>query len=130
VTGYLGLTEAAAIAADMGLHVRDLGLLSSALARPESAMFGVEAYTDLHTKAAALMSSLAQNHPFFDGNKRFSWVCTLTFLEHNGARVEMPTDDAFEFVLAVAQSKIEITEIADHFRRFSVDIDRGLSPPD
>ena len=32
-------------------------------------MFGVEAYPDLFAKAAALMSSLAQNHPFFDGNK-------------------------------------------------------------
>ncbi|RKT31527.1 hypothetical protein DEU34_2597 [Microbacterium sp. AG1240] len=46
MTEYVGLPEAAAIAADMGLHVRDLGLLSSALARPESAMFGVEAYPD------------------------------------------------------------------------------------
>jgi death-on-curing protein len=128
VTDYVSLPEAAAIAADMGLHVRDLGLLSSALARPESAMFGVEAYTDLHTKAAALMSSLAQNHPFFDGNKRFSWVCTLTFLEHNGARVEMPTNEAFDFVLAVAQSKIGIPDIADRFRRFTVDTGAGPTP--
>lgn len=121
MTAYVGLPEAAAIAADMGLHVRDLGLLSSALARPESAMFAVEAYPDLHKKAAALMSSLAQNHPFFDGNKRFSWVCTLTFLELNGARVEMPTDEAFDFVLAVAQSEIDIPETAARLRRFTVD---------
>jgi death-on-curing protein len=112
VTEYLHLPEAAAIAADMGLHVRDLGLLSSALARPESAMFSVEAYPDLFAKAAALMSSLAQNHPFFDGNKRFSWVATLTFLELNGTVIDMPLDDAFDFVLNVAQSKIDLPEIA------------------
>lgn len=112
MTGYLDLPQAAAIAADMGLHVRDLGLLSSALARPESAMFGIEAYTELQTKAAALMSSLAQNHPFFDGNKRFAWVATLTFLELNGVVVDMPIDSAFDLVLQVAQSQLQISEIA------------------
>ncbi|MFT4219683.1 MAG: type II toxin-antitoxin system death-on-curing family toxin [Microbacterium sp.] len=112
MTVYLDLPQAAAIAADMGLHVRDLGLLSSAIARPESAMFGVEAYPDLGRKAAAMFSSLAQNHPFFDGNKRFAWVATLTFLELNGAVVDMPTGEAFELVLTVAQSAIGLDEIA------------------
>jgi death on curing protein len=122
VTDYVGLAEAAQIASDMGLHVRDLGLLSSALARPESSMFGVEAYPDLFQKAAALMSSLAQNPPFFDGNKRFSWVCTLTFLEFNGVRVDMPVDEAFDLVLAVAQSRLDLPEIAEAFRTH---VDRG-----
>lgn len=116
MTEYLDLPDAGVIAADMGLHVRDLGLLSSALARPESAMFGVEAYPDLFTKAAALMSSLAQNHPFFDGNKRFSWVATLTFLELNGHVVDMPTDEAFELVVSTAQGRIDVAEIAVRLR--------------
>jgi len=112
MTEYLDLPLAATIAADMGLHIRDLGLLSSALARPSSQMFGVEAYPDLQGKAAALISSLAQNHPFFDGNKRFSWVATLTFLEMNGQRLDMETDEAFELVLEVAQSRIELEPLA------------------
>jgi death-on-curing protein len=120
VTRYLDLPQAVAIAADMGLHLRDIGLLSSAIARPESAMFGVEAYPDLPGKAAALFSSLAQNHPFFDGNKRFSWVATLTFLELNDIRIEMPVDAAFELVLAVAQGQIALAEIAAALRRHSV----------
>lgn len=116
MTAYLRLPEAAAIAAEMGLHVRDLGLLSSALARPESAMFGTEAYPDVLSKAAALMSSLAQNHPFFDGNKRFSWVATLTFLELNDIVIDMPAADAFDFVLNVAQSKLGVAEVASILR--------------
>ena len=83
-------------------------------------MFGVEAYPGLPEKAAALFSSLAQNHPFFDGNKRFSWIATLTFLELNGVRVDMPVDAAFELVLAVAQGQIALDEIADTLRRHSV----------
>jgi death-on-curing protein len=120
MTEYLDLPQAGAIAADMGLHVRDLGLLSSALARPESAMFGVEAYPELFAKAAALISSLAQNHPFFDGNKRFSWVATLTFLELNGVVIDMPIDAAFDLVLEVAQSHMELAEIAEVLRTHAI----------
>lgn len=124
MTEYLGLPEAVAIATDMGLHVRDLGLLSSALARPESSMFGVEAYADLLQKAAALVSSLAQNHPFFDGNKRFSWVATLTFLQLNGVGVDMPDDQAFHLILSIAQRGIELDSIAESFARHVVPMPR------
>lgn len=120
MTVYLDLPQAAAIAADMGLHVRDVGLLSSAVARPESSMFGVEAYPDLFVKAAALFSSLAQNHPFFDGNRRFAWVTTLTFLELNGVVIDMTTDSAFELVLNVAQSRLDLDAIAHSLRTAAV----------
>lgn len=120
MTLYLDLPQAAAIAAEMGLHVRDIGLLSSAVTRPESAMLGVEAYPDLFTKAAAMFSSLAQNHPFFDGNKRFAWVATLTFLELNDVVIDYPIDAAFDFVLSVAQSHPELAEIARSLREQAV----------
>lgn len=116
MTLYVELPHAMGVISALGLHVRDIGLLSSALARPASSMFGVEAYPELEMKAAALISSLSQNHPLFDGNKRFSWVLTLTFLELNGIRIEMPNDEAFDFVLAVAQSRLELEEIAEQFR--------------
>ena len=116
MTRYIELPHAVGMIEALGLHVRDLGLLSSALARPSSSMFGTEAYPDLYLKAAALMSSLGQNHPLFDGNKRFSWVATLTFFEFNGVRIDMPTDEAFDLVLAVAQSRLDLGEIAEIFR--------------
>src|SRR5262245_27664598 len=49
--------------------VRDMGLLSSAAARPATVAFGVEAYEDLWTKAGALLQSLVLNHALIDGNK-------------------------------------------------------------
>lgn len=75
-------------------------------------MFGEDAYESLNLKAAALFSSLAQNHPLQDGNKRFAWVMTVTFLELNDQRLEIPTAQAFKLVLAVAQSQLELAEIA------------------
>lgn len=112
---YVELPQAIGILDALGLHVRDIGLLASALARPASSMFGVEAYPEIEVKAAALMSSLSQSHPLFDGNKRFSWVLTLTFLELNGIRIDMEDGEAFDLVLAVAQSRLELPEIAATF---------------
>ena len=112
MTEYIEPEQAVATVAHLGLHIRDKGLLFSALARPAASMFGEDAYLTLELKAAALFSSLAQNHPLFDGNKRLSWVLTLAFLRLNGFRVVMPTDEAFTLVLAVAQSEKDLDEIA------------------
>ena len=120
MTRYVELPHAVGVTEELGLHIRDIGLLSSALARPSSSMFGVEAYPDLEVKAASLLSSLSQNHPLFDGNKRFSWVLTLTFLEMNGVLIDMDTELAFDLILRTAQSKATLDEIAallrDHRR--------------
>lgn len=123
MTLYLELPQAVAVAAELGFHVRDSGLLASALARPSAGMFGQEAYATLELKGAALFSSLAQNHPLFDGNKRFAWVMTLTFLELNGAVVEMTTDEAFDLVLRVAQSDIELDELAQTLRAHTAGVE-------
>ncbi|MFS0894605.1 type II toxin-antitoxin system death-on-curing family toxin [Microbacterium sp. 179-I 3D3 NHS] len=120
MTRYPELPQAMGILQDLGLHVRDIGLLSSALARPSSSMFGVEAYPELEVKAASLLSSLSQNHPLSDGNKPFSWVATLTFLELNGVRIDIDIDTAFSLVLNTAQSKTTLDEIADAFRAHSL----------
>jgi death-on-curing protein len=113
VIRYVELPQAVGVLDALGLKVRDIGLLSSALSRPASSMYGIQAYPEIEVKAAALMSSLAQNHPLYDGNKRFSWILTLTFLELNGLRIDMDTDTAFDLVLGTAQSRLDLPEIAE-----------------
>ena len=84
--------------------VADYGLLDSAVARPASTVFGLDAYPDLFTKAAALMQSIARNHALIDGNKRTAWAAAWTFLTVNGIELA-PTydiDAAESFVIAVA----------------------------
>ena len=116
MTEYIEPEQAVATVAHLGLHIRDKGLLFSALARPSASMFGEDAYATLELKAAALFSSLAQNHPLFDGNKRLSWILTLAFLRLNGFRVVMTTDEAFSLVLAVAQNEKDLAAIAESLR--------------
>jgi len=70
--------------------VRDLGLLETALYRPQSGY-----YEDLATMAAALFESLIINHPFVDGNKRVAFFAADVFLRLNGWRLEVDSDDAY-----------------------------------
>ena len=122
MTEYLEPEQAVEAARHLGLYIRDEGLLFSALARPQASAFGEDAYPTLELKAAALMTSVARNHALLDGNKRFSWYLTLAFLKLNGFRVEMSQDAAFDFILAVAQGKLELDEAADTFARHLVPV--------
>lgn len=104
--------------------VRDLGLLSSAVHRPQSAMFGVEAYTDLFQKAAALLQSLAVNLPLVDGNKRMAWMSTVVFLDFNGTEMlDVDQDGAYKLVIEVAMGGLEdVDRIADRLRALHDDM--------
>ncbi|MFE5593390.1 type II toxin-antitoxin system death-on-curing family toxin [Streptomyces sp. NPDC056549] len=108
---------------DQKIVVRDAGLLDSAVHRPSAAMFGEEAYPDLLGKAAALLQSLAVNHPFVDGNKRTAWLSCVTFLAMNGVQLRPDIDAAERLVIAVATGETdEVGLIADRLR--------GLLAPD
>jgi len=116
VTEYIEPEQAVAVVERLGFHVRDEGLLFSALARPSAGMFGQDAYPTIELKAAALFASVAQNHALVDGNKRLSLYLTFAFLRINGHRVTFSNDEAFDLVLRVAQSAVEIDELAEIIR--------------
>ena len=93
--------------------IRDLGLLGSAAARPQTTVFGDDAYPDVWTKAAALLQSIVKNHPLVDGNKRLGWLATAVFLELNDVPVVQATnDDVYNLVVTVAAGKHDVEEIA------------------
>jgi death-on-curing protein len=79
---YLTVEEVLEINSEVmggGHALRDLGLLESAVARPQASAFGIDAYPDLASKAAALLHSLVLNHAFVDGNNRFPLFYTVPF---------------------------------------------------
>ena len=63
--------------------VRDPGALEAALFRPQTGY-----YDDIVAEAAALLESLAINHPFVDGNKRIAFAAADVFLRINGWRLQ------------------------------------------
>jgi death on curing protein len=91
-------------------EVRDIGLLEPALARPQAAAFGSDAYPDLDSKAAALLHSLARNRALVDGNKRLALAGIIAFCGVNGRRLTLTNDQAYDLVIAVADGTLDAVE--------------------
>jgi death-on-curing protein len=97
--------------------IRDVGLLAAAAARPRASAFGEDAYSELWSKAAALLQSIVKNHPLIDGNKRLGWVATAVFLELNGVDpTQASNDDVYALVMDVAAHQRSLEEIAEALR--------------
>ena len=105
MTDYLTLGEVLAIHADQieryggSSGVRDMGLLEAALFRPQTGY-----YADLIEEAAALWESMAQNHPFVDGNKRAAFAVTYTFLAVNGGHIDAGAEETYAFIADMYES--------------------------
>lgn len=97
-----------------GAHgVRDIGLLQSAVARPQTTFGGKDLYPDVFSKAAALLESLARNHPFVDGNKRTAIIATGIFLGMNDFQLEAPQKELVRFTLNMAVGKVSDSAAID-----------------
>jgi death-on-curing protein len=122
MTDYLTLVELLAIHADQVERyggtpgVRDLGVLESALYRPQTGY-----YADLIEQAAALWESLAQNHPFIDGNKRTAFAATYTFLTINGAQLTANANKTYAFISAMHDSGTFTFDKLEHWLRRNVE---------
>ena len=108
MTEYLTLEDLLALTVDLGVPaVRDIGLLDAAAQRPQTTLYGSEAYERVHEKAAVLLESLARNHALIDGNKRLGWLATYVFYAINGIQLEAPDDAAYDLVIGVATGVID-----------------------
>lgn len=87
-------------------------LLFSSLSRPFSGLSdGTELYGSIEDKAAALIHSLIKNHPFVDGNKRTAAHVTKIFLRENNYDWVFSDDEIVEFVLDVANNRVDLDYI-------------------
>lgn len=117
MTAYLTLEDPLTLAADLEVGpVRDLGLLDAAVHRPRAGLYGREAYPDLDAKAAVLLDSVLRNHALVDGNKRLGWLATVVFYGLNGVDLDAPDDEAYDLVMAVARSAVDLGHIVASLR--------------
>lgn len=99
--------------------IRDLGMLESALAQPQTTNQGEYLHKDLFHMAAAYGFHICQNHPFFDGNKRTALVATYTFLYVNGYRLEADKKSLYAIISDLANGKVSKNELAGYLKTFS-----------
>ncbi len=106
------------IEATGGSHgLRELNLFLSIIERPKMAFGGEELYSDVYTKAAAYLESLAKFHVFVDGNKRTSFVAAARFLFLNGYDVTFTSKEVEIFILRVIEKRLDIIAIAAWFKK-------------
>ena len=96
--------------------VRDPGALEAALFRPQTGY-----YEDRVAEAAALMESLAINHPFVDGNKRIAFAAADVFLRINGWRLQRSPMQIYEEMMQMFDSgTFDIQHLEPWLREFAV----------
>jgi len=114
VIEYLTLEDVLSLVEDLQVGpIRDIGLLDSAVHRPQVTVFGADAYSSVDAKAAVLLESLVRNHALVDGNRRIGWLATVVFYGLNGITLEAPDDDAYELVLEIASGVVTYQQAAD-----------------
>jgi death on curing protein len=94
-------------------QIRDIQLLDAAVQRPAASAFGQDAYPTLRKKVAALLHSVARNHPFTDGNKRTATVGAVFMLRVNGEQVIWEEEDALEMIVGVAEGHKTLDQLAE-----------------
>ncbi len=97
--------------------LRDMSLLSSAAAMPESGFEGKYLHESLYDKAAAYIFHITQNHPFIDGNKRTGLSSGLVFLELNGISIEDPTGSLYDLIIELTCGKKTKADIAEALKK-------------
>jgi len=97
--------------------LRDLGLLRSALAMPETTFEGEFLHGTVFEMAAAYLFHVARNHPFVDGNKRTALMCALVFLGLNRKRLDADPEDLFELVDGAAAGRVDKADVSVFVRQ-------------
>ncbi len=120
---FLTLAEVIEIHADQiqgyggASGIRDINLLSSAVAMPYSSFSGGFLHTDIYEMAAAYAFHICQNHPFIDGNKRTALASALVFLGLNRINISDPKGKIYKSMITLASGEISKTDLAKIFKR-------------
>jgi death on curing protein len=102
--------------------IRDLGLLESACAMPQTQFGGSFLHDSIFSMAAAYLFHIAQNHPFVDGNKRTAIVAALVFLSMNGYKITATDDDIEAITLDIADGSVGKEMATEFFSTFAITI--------
>lgn len=94
--------------------LRDVGMLESALGRPQNKWSYGE--VDCAALAAAYAYGIAKNHPFIDGNKRAALIALIVFLRLNGVNFRPDNAEAAAAIMALAAGEIEEDGLARWIR--------------
>lgn len=91
--------------------IRDRGLVDAAISRPFQTFDGHELYPSAIEKAAAIIESILNNHPFVDGNKRTGYVLLRLVLLNNNLDITATQAEKYDFVIRIANGTDKFEQI-------------------
>jgi len=94
--------------------VRDLGRLETMVE------YRLHAASNVFEEAAIILSTIAVDHPFFDGNKRTAFVAAVETIKSSGYDFVAHNDRVVSFVLAVARREKTQSEVENWLRENTV----------
>jgi death-on-curing protein len=99
------------------------GMIGVCIERPLTGVYDFIPFPHFLHKAAVLMETIVNFHPFADGNKRVALLATFYFLYWNGYDLTIPKN-ADEFTIEIAKGKRNLNDILSWLSRHSK---RGFS---
>ncbi len=97
--------------------IRDLGLISSALARAQN-INTYKSEVDIAELAAAYAFGITKNHPFIDGNKRVAFIAMYMFLRINNFDLKVGNDEEeYLIMLQLAEGSLSEQDLIDWIRK-------------
>ena len=99
--------------------IRDMNLLSSAVAMPYAGFGGQYLHTDVFEMAAAYAFHISQNHPFVDGNKRTALASALVFLELNGINLTDTDGVLYDAMIRLVTGDLSKAEFGSILKRLT-----------
>ena len=113
MTEYLTLEDLLTLVQKLDVGpVRDIGLLESACMRPQTSLWGSDAYPSLEKKGAALREAIVSNHALVYGNKRLGLLALAVLFRINGYALEGPDDDVYDLVVNVASGAHTLNSVS------------------
>lgn len=101
--------------------VRDIGLLSSALARPRNLLAYSSDSPTVEMLAASYAFGIAKNHPFLDGNKRTAYVVCRTFMILNGRDIDASQEEKYLTFFQLAEGNLSEDELTTWLQQHVVE---------
>lgn len=99
--------------------IRDIGLLESAVARPQNLFLYSDASTTVFDLAATYAEGIAANHPFIDANKRTGLTSAGLFLKKNGFELGLLEQNDRSMIVNLVKGNVSREEFSDMLKRNS-----------
>lgn len=94
------------------LGIREPGLLTAIVEKPNASFGGADLYPSLFDKAAALFEAICNYHVFVDGNKRTAIATLEYFLHKQGLVLSANQREKEKFTLATASTNPDLADVA------------------